>query len=66
MEAFVQIEYADYGDATYFELVDLDLTALAMRAGLLLSLLTTADGGAASPHPHRSSAFFDSVPVSIG
>ena len=35
MEAFVQLEYADYGDATYFGLFDLDLTALAMRAGLL-------------------------------
>ena len=35
LETFIQLEYADYGDANYFELFDLEVTALAVRTGLL-------------------------------
>ena len=35
LETFVQIEYADYGDASFAGIIDLELTALAVRTGLL-------------------------------
>ena len=35
LEAFIQVEYADYGEAKFFDAVDIELTALGVRTGLL-------------------------------